>query len=217
MVAGMRSSTATGADYVEMLDTFGPAVCRKKHWTKNHNHTLSEMMTPQLEAFLLMELENIVPVEVEKFTIEKKKKEAASSRNTRRNTGIVPETEIPEPKEKYKYSLGVGPQFSNTSPRTCNGYFNVDGVKRFYSLVEKVTADRASDIGKKVEDEFKQKKSEQQLSAPPPGIDPTSSSPQWYPDKWCVLPGDEPADTAPLPPLQQLGHQNIPPGLNEDV
>ena len=150
------------------------------------------------------------PFEVEKFTIEKKTKEAARARNTRNNTGSAPDTEIPKPKEKYKERLGVGPRFSNTSPPTCNGYFNEDGVARFYSLVNKVKADRASDIGKKVEEEFKQQKSKQQLSAPPPGIVPTSR-PSCYPDNWCDF--QEPTARS----LLQLRHPNIPPGLNEDV
>lgn len=152
-----------------------------------------------------MELENIVPVEVEKLAIEMKKKEAAKARNTRSNTGGGHEVEIPEPKEKYKYSLGVGRQYCNTSPRTCNGYFNEDAISRFYSLEDEVIADRASDRGKKVEEEFKQQKSKQQLKAPPPGIN--ASRPGCFPENW--------ARGVPTYASQRQGNPLIPPGLND--
>ena len=208
MVKGMRSSQARGKEYAEMLDTFGPAVCRTTHWKKNHKKTLSEMMTPRLEAFLILLLENMVSVEVENYEIEKKKKEAARARNTRSSAGGAQEVEIPKPKEQYKYILGVGERFCNDSPATCNGYFHQDGIFRFYAIVKKVLEDRRSEAGKKIEEEFKQKKSKQQLAAPPPGL--SATIPSCFPTNWYTEGLEEETHEQRVEPM-------IPTGLNEDV
>lgn len=167
MVEGMRSAPETGEHYADMLETFGSAVCRKSVWKKKQSRSLSEMMTPELEAFLIILLENMVPVEVENYQIQEMKKDAERASYTRRGAASTQDLLIPEPKEIHKYAVGSGGRYCTKSKQTCNGYFNEDAMDRYKVLLNLINVDRNTKEGRQVEEDHKQKAFRAQKLATP--------------------------------------------------
>jgi len=142
MIAEHRRGSR-GAEYVEMLDAFGPAVCRSKTWKGvRMGAAISEVLTVQLEAFLIVVLENEARHEARQYEIKK-----SASKGDQ-----VPVNDIKRP-------------YTNGGEVTCNGHWNKAAMVRYRKLCSTITEDRESAAGKKLEKEFQEKILDQKKGA----------------------------------------------------
>ena len=131
MMKGMRRGSQ-GEACLEMPGTFGGAVCRHKTWKDGRKaNVISEMMAPQLEALLILVLENEARCEAK----EKEIREAAAAGE--------------------RQELNHVKRICTTKVATnCNGHWNQAALVRCISLVGDIKAGRESERGERLENEF---------------------------------------------------------------
>ena len=121
--------------YVEVLNIFGPSVCRAKVWKTVRNGALiSDVLSIQLEAFLIVVLENEARYQSRQYNI----------RTSVESGRQVPLNDITRP-----YTAG--------GEVTCNGHWNKAAMARYKTLCHAIVEDRKSSAGEGVEKDFQAK------------------------------------------------------------